>query len=71
LGINDIGYDRLVFASEVFVQQVGEAVARDIGFVNSGIDFSHWNLPLIETTDAIYALAQSELRSSMRGAPGR
>jgi hypothetical protein len=41
LGINDIGDDRLVFASEVFVQKLREAVARDVGFAGGGLEIGH------------------------------
>ena len=46
LGINHIGDDRLVLASKVFVQELGEAVTRDFGLASSGFRFSHLIPPL-------------------------
>src|SRR5580698_7609653 len=46
LGINDVGDDGLIFARKVFVQQLGQASAGNLGFVCGGLGLRHWIPPL-------------------------
>src|ERR1022692_4557813 len=46
LGIDYLGYDGLIFAGKVFVQQLRKAVARNFGLVCGGFWLSHLFPPL-------------------------